>query len=148
MLAKTVERDQHDWDSQLPKDLFAYKTAIHESTSFSPFHLNFGRSPQLPIDLMLSRVQASTICSYPQFVQAAHQQRLLSPLSPNTYNCNILARSRYTIIKALQKSSKLVIEFGYTILPYQRETQRNSHQCGKAHTQSLINLALSTTKFS
>ena len=49
-----VERDQHDWDSQLPKTLFAYKTAIHESTSFSPFHLNFGYSPQLPIELMLS----------------------------------------------------------------------------------------------
>ena len=78
ILAKTVENDQHDWDSQLPKALFAYRTAIHESTNFTPYHLNFGRSPQLPIDLMLSRIQTSAIRSYPQFVQAAHQQLKMS----------------------------------------------------------------------
>ena len=74
ILAKVVDSDQHDWDSHLPKALFAYRTAIHESTNFSPYHLNFGRSPQLPIDLMLGRVQPNTIRSYPQFVQASHQQ--------------------------------------------------------------------------
>lgn len=52
MLAKMVDDNQHDWDSQLPKALFAYRTAIHETTKFSPFHLTFARSPQLPIDLI------------------------------------------------------------------------------------------------
>ena len=78
ILAKTVESDQHDWDSQLPKALFAYRIAIHESTSFTPYHLNFGRSPQLPVDLMLGRIQPNAVCSYPQFVQAVHQQLITS----------------------------------------------------------------------
>jgi len=78
ILAKLVDSDQNDWDLQLPKALFAYRTAIHESTNFTPYHLNFGRSPQLPVDLMLNRVQASQLKSYPQFVQGAHQQMKLS----------------------------------------------------------------------
>ena len=36
ILAKVVDSDQHDWDSHLPKALFAYWTAIHESTNFPP----------------------------------------------------------------------------------------------------------------
>ena len=74
ILAKTIEDDQHEWDSLLPKALFAYRTAVHDSTHFSPFHLTFGRSPQIPIDLMLGRIQPSKRCSYPQFVDDAHKQ--------------------------------------------------------------------------
>ena len=62
----------------MPKALFAYRTAVHESTNFTPYHLKFGCSPQLPIDLMLNRVQTSQMKSYPQFVQAAHQQMRMS----------------------------------------------------------------------
>ena len=74
MLSKMVNENQHDWDSQLPKALFAYRTAVHEVTKFSPFHLTFARSPQLPIDVILGRLQHSKISSCPQFVQAAHHQ--------------------------------------------------------------------------
>ena len=42
--------------------------------TFPPFHLTFGRSTQLPIDLMLGRIQPSKRCSYPQFVEDAHKQ--------------------------------------------------------------------------
>ena len=68
ILAKTVADNQHDWDSQLPKALFAYITSIHETTYFSPFNLMFARSPKLPVDLMLARIQPSKLCSYPHFV--------------------------------------------------------------------------------
>ena len=53
ILSKMVDENQHDWDSQLPKALFAYRTAVHEATKFSPFHLTFARSPQLPVDVIL-----------------------------------------------------------------------------------------------
>ena len=36
ILAKTIEDNQHEWDSLLPKALFAYKTAVHDTTHFSP----------------------------------------------------------------------------------------------------------------
>ena len=39
--------DQHDWDEWLPFVLFAYRTAIHESTKETPFFL-YGRDAQLP----------------------------------------------------------------------------------------------------
>ena len=74
IIAKTITDNQHDWDRQLPKVLFAYRTAIHETTHFSPFHLMFGRSPKLPVDLMLARTQPSKLRSYPQFVQDSHKQ--------------------------------------------------------------------------
>ena len=33
--------------------LLAYRTAIQDSTGFTPFRIIFGRTPTLPIDLML-----------------------------------------------------------------------------------------------
>ena len=78
MLAKIIQDDQHDWDSLLPKALFAYRTAVYDSTHFYPFHLTFRRSPQLPIDLILSRIEPSKQHSYPQFVKEAHKQLKVS----------------------------------------------------------------------
>ena len=74
MLAKMVKENQRDWDSQLTKALFAYTTAIHESTRFTPYHLNFGRSPMLPVDVLLVHIPEEQAASYPQFVQDAHRQ--------------------------------------------------------------------------
>lgn len=53
MLSKMIEEQQTTWDQHLQKALFAYRTSIHESSGFSPFLLTFGRSPILPIDVML-----------------------------------------------------------------------------------------------
>ena len=39
MLGKVVQANQKNWDNQLPKVLFAYRTAVHESNKFTPFHL-------------------------------------------------------------------------------------------------------------
>ena len=50
MLAKVVSDHQTDWDYHLPHVLFAYRTAIHDTTGFTPFHLIFGRSPVLPVE--------------------------------------------------------------------------------------------------
>lgn len=85
ILAKTIEANQHEWDSLLSKALFAYRTAIHDTTHFSPFHLMFGRSPQLPIDLILGWIDPSKHRSYPQFVQDAHKQLKTSYAITNQY---------------------------------------------------------------
>ena len=73
MLAKVVKENQKDWDSHIPSVLLAYRTAIHESTNFTPFHLTFGRSPNLPLDLMLGRITDNQVMGYPQFVQKLQQ---------------------------------------------------------------------------
>jgi len=59
MLSKVVNENQRDWDSHLPKVLFAYRTSIHESTGFTPFLVNYGRSAMLPVDVMLGRASTS-----------------------------------------------------------------------------------------
>ena len=53
MLSKVVAENQADWDTHLPILLMAYRTAIHGSTGFTPFHILFGRSPKLPVDTIL-----------------------------------------------------------------------------------------------
>ena len=59
MLSKMVKENQKDWDLHIPKALFAYRMSLHESTGFSPFCVNFGRSPSLPVDIMVGRVPLS-----------------------------------------------------------------------------------------
>ena len=53
ILAKTVSDNQHDWDTHLPKALFAYRTAVHKATGFTPFHVTFEHSPMLPIYILI-----------------------------------------------------------------------------------------------
>ena len=105
-LAKTVDTNQDTWDSQLPKALFAYRTAVHETTGFTPFHLTFARSPQLPVDVMLGRVLPAKLCSYPQFVQEAHKQVAAS--------CNIAQQhlqTHHLRNKKLHDKDKTAVQF-------------------------------------
>ena len=76
IVAKTVQDNQRDWDSQLQKALFAYRVSIHESTGFSPYQLNFGRTPGLPVDVFLGRslIANRTVNDYPDFVRRTHRQ--------------------------------------------------------------------------
>ena len=37
----------------LPHVLFVYRTAIHNTTGFTPFHITFGHSPVLPFEAMI-----------------------------------------------------------------------------------------------
>lgn len=55
MLSETVKENQWDWDAHIPHVLFVYWTAVHKSPGFAPFHLMFGRSARLLVDLMLGR---------------------------------------------------------------------------------------------
>jgi hypothetical protein len=38
------------WDEYLPPVLFAYRASQHDTTGFSPFYLETGRFPTLPVD--------------------------------------------------------------------------------------------------
>ena len=74
MLAKNVKDNQRDWDLWLQKVLFAYRTSLHETTGFTPFHLVFGRTPNLPVDVMLGRIEGEVIQGYPLYVQGLHSK--------------------------------------------------------------------------
>ncbi|CAF1124569.1 unnamed protein product [Brachionus calyciflorus] len=51
MLRTFVNENQDDWDLLLDKLAFAYRTAVHRATGFTPFEMVNGRQPKLPLDL-------------------------------------------------------------------------------------------------
>ncbi|KAK7094687.1 hypothetical protein V1264_019601 [Littorina saxatilis] len=51
MLRSLEDEQKVDWRKSLPAAVHAYNCCIHQSTSFSPYFLFFGRQPRLPIDL-------------------------------------------------------------------------------------------------
>jgi hypothetical protein len=78
MLSKVVNEYHTDWDFHLQTALFAYRTAVHESTDHTPFHVVFGRAPTLPVDIMLGR-QSLTPDEYNGL--SAYVKRVQSSLS-------------------------------------------------------------------
>ena len=53
MIKCFVKENQDDWDEFLPNLVFAYNSARHATTKFSPFYLMFGREPKIPCDLFV-----------------------------------------------------------------------------------------------
>lgn len=68
MLAMYVDSDQKNWDELLPFVTYAYNTATHETTGYSPFFLLYARVPRntldsiLPFSLHCEPSVAKTLC--------------------------------------------------------------------------------------
>ena len=48
MIKQYIDTSQKTWDKYLGETTFAYNTAIHDSTGYSPAYLNFGRELMVP----------------------------------------------------------------------------------------------------
>ena len=60
-LRNMVAENQKDWPDYLDSIAFAYRSAVNESTGFSPYQLLYGRQPVLPVDILYgepSKVEA------------------------------------------------------------------------------------------
>jgi hypothetical protein len=51
ILRHHVDEKQDRWDVTLPMLEFAMNTAVHATTKFTPWFLQFGRRPRIPLDL-------------------------------------------------------------------------------------------------
>lgn len=49
-LSKLQQTHHNNWDEYLDAVIFAYNTAKHKTTQYSPFELVYGRLPKLPMD--------------------------------------------------------------------------------------------------
>ena len=80
MLVKFVEEKKERWEQFLDTCLYAYNTACHESTRYTPYELMFGRKAVLSIDIDMQQSDAATILN-------EYQQH--SSLSPSDINRGI-----------------------------------------------------------
>ena len=53
MLWKYSQENPRNWANSLDQVLFAYRTALHSATGFSPFFLDKGRLPRLPLHVLM-----------------------------------------------------------------------------------------------
>ena len=67
MLRAVVNDARSDWDLKLPTLEIAYNASRNESTGFTPFELDIGMQPRLPID-MASRRDGNTKPSLNEFL--------------------------------------------------------------------------------
>ena len=54
-----VQENAATWDELLPRAEFAYNSSIHRATGYSPFQINSGRNPSLPVNLVPLPTQKS-----------------------------------------------------------------------------------------
>ena len=52
-MLKTAERNKSNWKDHIQKLVHAYNCTAHSYTGYSPYYLLFGRTPILPIDLII-----------------------------------------------------------------------------------------------
>ena len=57
MIRSYVDEDQENWDMNLSKISFAYNTSTHSTTKQTPFELQFGRKPTIPIDIVIPNIE-------------------------------------------------------------------------------------------
>ncbi|MEE8326536.1 MAG: reverse transcriptase domain-containing protein [candidate division NC10 bacterium] len=65
MLKHYVNAGHTDWDEFLQYVTFAYNTAVHATTRYSPFFLIFGREAVLPVDVAMGTVRERGQAHYP-----------------------------------------------------------------------------------
>ena len=61
MMMKVVKERKDAWEDFIDTCVYAYNTAVHESTGFTPFELMFGRKTILPIDIEIDGHDPETL---------------------------------------------------------------------------------------
>ena len=72
-LSKYCSSHQSDWDEHLSTVLMAYRSAVHETTTYSPAELMLGRNLRVPVDLLTGRppgdISNPVSLPFPTFLQ-------------------------------------------------------------------------------
>ena len=59
MFSKAVMGHKEMWDEFIDSAVFAYNTSTHESTTYSPFEVMFGRKARLPVEADLRPIPSN-----------------------------------------------------------------------------------------
>lgn len=80
MLAMYVDTEHKTWDLILPYVVFAYNTAVQETTKMTPFNLVHGRDAVTTLDAMLPNVTDENNLDVAAYLQRAEEARQLARL--------------------------------------------------------------------
>ena len=103
MLAKFVQGRKELWDEFLDTCIYAYNTSVHESTTFTPFELMFGRKAFLPIKFEIDDKDPEELVN--QFTKSADDPQVVETI---TNQCiKRLTVARENIKKAQDKQKQI-----------------------------------------
>ena len=71
-LAKFAQENRDTWDGKLPEVVYAYNTAVQESTKHTPFEAMFGRMGRLLVDFNAS-INFDADAKLKEFMDAKNQ---------------------------------------------------------------------------
>ncbi|KAK8777518.1 hypothetical protein V5799_029140 [Amblyomma americanum] len=80
MLAMYVDAEHTTWDVILPYVVFAYNTAVQETTQMTPFRLVHGRDATTTLDAMLPNITEEENVDVAAYLQRAEEARRLARL--------------------------------------------------------------------
>ncbi|XP_064479143.1 uncharacterized protein LOC135392357 [Ornithodoros turicata] len=80
MSSTYVDVEHKTWDEILPYVTFAYKTAVQETTRFTPFHIVHGRDAATMLDAKLPHEPSEEESDALDFTQRAEEARQLAGL--------------------------------------------------------------------
>jgi len=100
MLVKYIKDKKSSWEEFLDTCVFAYNTAQHESTHYTPFELVFARKPLLPIDVNMEKKDAAVL------LNEYHGAQDLSLTKTREVHQKLLEAAKANIIKAQLKQKE------------------------------------------
>ena len=74
MFAKMVDKHQRNWCELTPYVTYAYNTASHSSSTFSPFYLMFLRQPRMPFELQMEKPTEAAFETDDEYVALASER--------------------------------------------------------------------------
>lgn len=101
-IAIYAQQHPQQWDKELQKLAFAFRTSVNETTGDTPAYLNFGRDPQIPINLLIG---TPVLGPPPTTPELKHIRNYRADLIHNLRSAFTFVREHSEIQKLHQKSN-------------------------------------------
>jgi len=89
IVAKSVDKNQKKWDEVIPYTVFAYNTAVHRCTTYSPYYLRFGRQPVVNINFLMQNASPELSDNFDEFSQqVSDRMREAFAIVRNSLRCS------------------------------------------------------------
>ena len=137
-LSKFINEDKKNWDQKIQLGLLAYRTAVHETTQYTPAKMMMGRELRLPLDLVFGG--SPNVNSHISSGWVSNLQRNLREVHELARNEIQLTSDRMKamidmILEQIVLNIKKVIRYGYTIHIDVEEEVLNFKETGKGCTK-------------